>query len=76
MFFLRNAAIGFASSSASSTVSNSARVLKVKVQVSAVRLSYLALRQVVAANGVRSRLTRGLQTKPVASIARRREQAG
>lgn len=61
---LRGAFIGFCSSACSDTVSNSVRVLKTATQTALKPTSYLdAAQSIVAADGVRGLLFRGLSTK-------------
>ncbi|KAG6333476.1 hypothetical protein ID866_5613 [Astraeus odoratus] len=64
----RSAFIGFVASVASDTISNSLRVLKTYRQVNATRISYTdAARAVIAADGVRGLLGRGLKTRILAN---------
>ncbi|KAI0048172.1 mitochondrial carrier [Auriscalpium vulgare] len=67
---LRQAFIGFAASVVSDSVSNSLRVVKTYRQVNATRIGYLdAARAVVAADGIRGLLGRGLKTRIIANGA-------
>lgn len=69
-FLARNAAIGFASSAVSDTVSNSLRVLKTTKQSSAEAITYpAAFRLVVEKDGLQGLFLRGLKTKIVANGA-------
>lgn len=67
---LRQAFIGFVASVISDTVSNSLRVVKTYRQVNETRISYFdAARVVVATDGVRGLLGRGLKTRIIANGA-------
>ncbi|KAI9439215.1 mitochondrial carrier [Lactarius indigo] len=67
---LRQALIGFIASVISDTVSNSLRVIKTYRQVDETRIGYLdAARAVVATDGVRGLLGRGLKTRIIANGA-------
>lgn len=67
-FLARNAAVGFAASAVSDTVSNSLRVLKTTKQASATAITYRqAAALVIHADGVAGLFTRGLKTKIVAN---------
>lgn len=65
---LRQAFIGFVASVISDTVSNSLRVVKTYRQVNETRISYFdAARAVIATDGVRGLLGRGLKTRIIAN---------
>jgi len=67
---LRQAFIGFIASVVSDTVSNSLRVVKTYRQVNETRIGYLdAARSVVATDGIRGLLGRGLKTRIIANGA-------
>jgi hypothetical protein len=67
---LRQAFIGFVASVISDTVSNSLRVVKTYRQVNETRIGYLnAARAVVAIDGIRGLLGRGLKTRIIANGA-------
>lgn len=67
---LRQAFIGFVASVISDTVSNSLRVVKTYRQVNETRISYFdAARAVIATDGVRGLLGRGLKTRIIANGA-------
>ena len=64
----RHAGMGFAASAVSDTVSNAARVVKVGRQTHGSHISYVdAARRVLAQDGVRGLLGRGLRTKILAN---------
>ncbi|KAI9453679.1 mitochondrial carrier domain-containing protein [Russula earlei] len=66
----RQAFIGFVASIVSDTVSNSLRVVKTYRQVNETRIGYLdAARAVVATDGIRGLLGRGLKTRIIANGA-------
>lgn len=65
---LRQALIGFVASVLSDTVSNSLRVVKTYRQVNETRVGYVAAaRAVVAADGIKGLLGRGLKTRILAN---------
>ena len=65
---LRQALIGFCASVVSDTVSNSLRVVKTYRQVHATRIGYVAAAEaVVAQDGLRGLLGRGLKTRILAN---------
>jgi len=65
---LRSAVIGFCSSACSDTVSNSVRVLKTATQTATKPTSYLEAAQgIIATDGVRGLLFRGLTTKIISN---------
>jgi Mitochondrial carrier protein len=67
---LRQAFIGFIASVVSDTVSNSLRVVKTYRQVNETRIGYFdAARSVVATDGIRGLLGRGLKTRIIANGA-------
>jgi hypothetical protein len=67
---LRQAFIGFIASIISDTVSNSLRVVKTYRQVNETRIGYFdAARAVVATDGIRGLLGRGLKTRIIANGA-------
>jgi Mitochondrial carrier protein len=67
---LRQAFIGFIASVISDTVSNSLRVVKTYRQVNETRIGYLdAARAVIATDGIRGLLGRGLKTRIIANGA-------
>eukprot|EP00042_Codosiga_hollandica_P056791 m.826905 g.826905 ORF g.826905 m.826905 type:complete len:148 (-) comp59424_c0_seq2:61-504(-) len=61
---MRSAGIGFCASVVSDTTANSIRVIKVAKQASKTNISYVtAVREIVAADGVKGLLFRGLGTR-------------
>ncbi|KAG6895157.1 hypothetical protein C0992_002873 [Termitomyces sp. T32_za158] len=65
---LRHALIGFVASAVSDSVSNSLRVVKTYCQVNETRIDYLdAVREVIATDGVKGLLGRGLKTRILAN---------
>jgi hypothetical protein len=67
---LRQAFIGFVASVISDTISNSLRVVKTYRQVNETRIGYFdAARAVVATDGIRGLLGRGLKTRIIANGA-------
>jgi hypothetical protein len=64
----RSALIGFVSSACSDTVSNSIRVIKVYKQANTEAISYpVALKRVIAEDGIMGLMGRGLKTKIIAN---------